>query len=614
MLAALPRGWAVDWDSLSRDVAEHVRQVENDGLLRLVDLPDPQRRGDAVIAAMNAVDAYFARVTTPQNAAAWAEVIDAKPLRQAIETNASTAVRGREATALQRRLTDLAPGFELTVLRKLRRATDRYVAAIRYGVPGRAEKLIPAQLRAVAKLVDPADEGFDEIDSSQRAARVTLLLEQLDGSNQVPGLQQRFASIHQQPNLLVTVDQSALASVVDRAVDQTDPLRRCLLGTYLVGTTQLRGRVTGQFLPSDGTVAVLLRLDARMTTSNRGYNKPVTIDSTGRGTVSTARQIAITRRRVVAGPVVSTATFDSTIQRINHPLRIVRRIARKQAEKLSPRAEEIARQGLENQVREMFTEQSDRAAQRTFPDTDARLRPLTQRLDLPLPDRSIGSTSQSALWRARLAGDDQWAAAGPPPLGVVAGQSSVTVQMHQSLANNLLSRVFASLTLNQSKLQTTLRALGIDPQTLRGPGQEPAEPFEIDFAATRPLFVQFDRGVIRVGLRGERFATGDRDLRQSIQAVADYRPGQLAGGRWVFVRDEEVEVTFPGSDRLSIRQAAVKANVVERLQSLFPTLLLDRDFAIPTTLAMPAIAGRSVRIDRLDSDGEWVTVGFSLGD
>ena len=604
---------AVDWQSLRSDVDARLQQIESRGLPRLVDLPDPVRRGEAVIAAIEAVDQYFARVTSPQNARAWAEVIDARRLREAIESEASPSVRGREATELQRRLTDLAPGFELTVLRKLRRATDRYVAAIRYGDPQRAEKLIPRQLQAVSALIDPDAADFDQVDSSQRAARVSLLLQQLDGSNQIPGLQQRFTGLHRSPNLIVTVDQSALTLVVDRGVDQTDPLRRCLLGTYLVGTTRLTGRVTGNFLPSEGTVAILLRLDANMVTSNRGYNKPVTIDSTGRGNVYTARQLAITPRRVVAGPVVATATFDSTIRRINHPLRIVRRIAGKQAAKVAPRAEEIARQNLEDQVRGMFQEQSDVVAQRTFPDADARLRPFAQRLDLPIPTRSIGSTSTSASWRMTLAGKDQWAAAGPPPTGVIPGASSVTLQVHQSVANNLFSRVLSSLTLTQPKVRATLRSLGIEPGSLRRPGQDEAESFEVDFESTRPLFVQFNRGVVEVGLRADRFATGDRELRQSLQVVARYRPGQLGGRRWVLIRDRQLDITFPGSRRLSVTQAAVKANVLERLETLFPKLLLDRVFRIPTTLQLPALAGRGVRIDRLEPAGEWVTVGLSLG-
>ncbi len=368
---------------------------------------------------------------------------------------------------------------------------------------------------------------------------------------------------------------------------------------------------------------MLIRLDGQFSTSTKGYNGPVTLRSSGFGQVYAARQFVITEKRVFAGEPIATASLSTQINQINHPLKLVRKIASKKAAEMKPQAEAISRRKLQDRVLEGFRQQTDEEASRTFPDLDAKMRPWLRRLDLPAPTRTIGSTTDAVHVRATMRRPFGLSAPGEGPSlsmvrtatssGTYPGGYSAAIQVHESILNNTVMKLLAGETFTPEKLRDLTSSFGI-PSDKDASAEtdvtddEPAESFEVDFSGFRPVYFEARDQTLRIGLRGDRFAQGDRELDRRLEVSAVYRPAITEDGRMILIRDEDIDLKFPGGRRLTLSQTAIKANIEEGFDKLFPMTLLHREWTLPSTLQLPALAGRSAKVIGIDAQDGWLTL------
>lgn len=599
-------------------------------------LPSVTTTESDVVAAIDQTMSYFERGADPAESAAWMEYLSFDTLSDAIADQGGVAQRGRAAVDLRSRLVGPEEGLEQTSLIRLRNSLDHYIAALQFADPQRSLKRLAQQLAVLKKQLDVpgnpnTDAASDSSSSDTQGARPNLaslsqwspsqvaeidaLIGTLRDANQAEPVVEFIRSRFSSPNMYLWVSGQEVSKAILRPVNESTPVRDCILGTRLIGHSRLVGQVTASLLPQPDYVRILVRMDGHFHSDTRGFKGPVSLDSNSVGDVYVARQVAITQRAITLGDVISRVRLATQINRVNHPLRIVRKIAAKQAQQSKPRADAIARSRLEQRVEGDFRRQTDQIGDRSFPNLDDLMRPWLRRLDMPEPQREISSTPSAVTAWVRLQRPTGLAAPGPPPpiesLAWDAGplphrSPQFVIQVHETVLANSVSGTLAGTTFTPRDLTRLKSAIGVP---IDGGDSEPKENFEVDFRSVRPIYFEARDGQLRIGIRGTRFESEKGEINQSLDVAAVYRPVVQDDATMILARDAKIDLAFTGSRRLTLQQTALKANVVNGFMQLFPTTLLHNALQIPTTFQFPALAGKTYRVVGVNCQDGWLSIG-----
>jgi hypothetical protein len=588
--------------------------------------PSLRLAGGRVRIAADGLADYLFRCTSGERAANWLDYVDADPLIDAIAGDKSASEIENAARDMQSRLAGNIVGLEMPPLLKLREETETLIAAVRYTDPDRSQRLVQNQLDLLIKWLES-----ESLNSPQESAELSRLLQALDQSNQVPEVVTAVYNAFSYPNLVVTIDGQVIQGVIGRPVDRLRPVRDCILGTRIVGDGRLQGQVSGHLVPCHGRVQVDLVLTGQFRSESVGYNGPVRLPSIARGAITATRSIWIDEDGVSLSNVSSTATLDSTITSIQHPLRIVRRIASKQVSEKKPQADQIARERFRNQVVTDFTNQTSEAAERigNVPTggsaMPAKLPPLNdaqatfKRLNLSPPSRLVGSTSHNIFAHVTQRTGKQLAAISSPPSpgtvgsGIVSGDA--TLQIHESFIDNLASTVLGGRTITGLQIDQLIGSVKDTSISRATPGsaiEPPSEKFEIQFPSLRPIIFELRDQKIRVGIRGNRFSEPARELRSSIEITAIYEPVDM-GGYKVLRRTGSVNVDFLSSgrkddQRRSMQEIAQRRSIQKLFNDRFPETLLNQPLILPVLAMVPSLSGRVYRVSGINAQDGWLTL------
>ncbi len=567
-------------------------------------LPD---RSQATVAVQQDIDAtirYFNMGTSADNAAAWFRYLKLDELLDAIEADASVAQQGQAAVALHQRLVGLAPGLELRNLVQLRGSVGELIAALRFANSSDAIEQLGKQIDALTTLANE----IDEVPSAEDLAVIDATVSILNEAKQAPAALQSIRQLFAQPNGVVSVSESLVQESVNRPVDQTRPVRDCILGTRLVGLASLCGSVNADLQPSFGVALLNVSLQGNFSSNNRGYNGPVQLQTVGYGHVFASRAILLNEQGMSPQPAYVHATLSSEIQSIEHRLRIVRRIAEKKAAEQKPLADRIALGKLRARVAEQFVTETNQSQSLGSGDALAKIRPWIGRLNLVEPSRSWGSTDDSLFIQGLLRSDDQLAS--PLPAPPISPGYDVAVQLHETLISNALTPLLAGRTIKQSQIEPLLELTGKTPGALTSAGDtsEVESPFEIDFAKFRPVIFEARDGVLKLGVRGTRFKQGARELSRAMEITATYTPATDNSGNVLLLRDGDVNVSFPGRGRLSVSQGAIKTTIQKSFADVFPEVIADQPIIVPQDAPLDVLRGRSYRPNRIAMNDGWLTI------
>jgi hypothetical protein len=124
----------------------------------------------------------------------------------------------------------------------------------------------------------------------------------------------------------------------------------------------------------------------------------------------------------------------------------------------------------------------------------------------------------------------------------------------------------------------------------------------------QPIVFEARDQTIRVGVRGSRFAQGNRELKQSMEITATYEPARTGEGKMILIRKGEVEVNFPGGKRLTVSQAGLKRTIQKKFNKLFPDTLLNRALEVPASTQVDALRGRVFWPRVVDARDGWLTI------
>jgi hypothetical protein len=201
----------------------------------------------------------------------------------------------------------------------------------------------------------------------------------------------------------------------------------------------------------------------------------------------------------------------------------------------------------------------------------------------------------------------------PPTLdsyGSNIASGDATLQIHESLIDNLASTVLAGRTLTGQQIDRLIGSVKPTTISRATPGSAidpPAEQFEIEFASVRPIIFELRDQKIRIGIRGNRFSQDGRDLRSSLEITATYEPVDVDGYK-VLRRTGIVEVDFPGSGRIGFQQVAQRRSIQKLFNDRFPETLLNQPIILPILAAVPTLSGRVYRARGIDSQNGWLTL------
>jgi hypothetical protein len=600
--------------------------------------PSADAAGANVIAAAKAVSDHFGRRSTEENRAKWIRYIGSDPLVDAISNNAPAEEIAALAGKVRERLVGDIRGLELRPMTALRSQTEQLVAALRFRDTETSIQQVNQQIDALIRRLEKPDAASSPNDVAALAVIVNLL----DQSNQVPQLVDAIYASFDRPNLLVSLNGDLVLQAIRQDVDRSRPIRDCILGTTVIGNGRLRGEVDSRLVPCRGRVQIDLILTGQFNSQTVGYNGPVQLPTVGQGFITAQRSLWIDESGTALSPLATSASLKSTITSIQHPMRLVRRIAQKQIAQKKPRADAIARERFRSQVAADFDSQTSDAVNRPRGDGEglAKLRDAGVRLrrfNLDEPSRTIGSTATTIYLEATQRSGKQLAATTAPPrletmfastasgnantlvrvgspatsAGSQSGAFDLAIQVHESLVDNVASRILAGRTVKSQEIDQLLTSIGRFPiaaATDAAQGDEASGKFEIDFSNLRPIIFEARDQTVRVGLRGTRFSQGDRELKVPIEITATYQHVDR-GDEHFLQRVGPVEVAYPGGGRSTVQQVALRRTIQNLFDNRFPETLLDKPMIAPgANPAIPALAGRVFRAERIDARDGWLSI------
>lgn len=566
-------------------------------------LPDLTEAQQDFLDRANSAEDFLRRKTSPDNFRRWITYLELGDVVEAVQDDAKATTQASRAAALLGRLVGIEPGLELTRLVELRRAARRLVAAVRFR---NGERSIEIFTRQLDQLADQVDE-FEDVPTADEAAKVNLVLGLLAEANQVPDLRSRLRQTFGQPNFRIHVPESTVQAAVQRNINQSQPVNDCILGTRLFGTANLNGVVGADLRPSIGSVHIVLNLSGQFNSNNRGYNGPVRLNTISNGQVQVTRALHLNEQGAALEPAHAQVSLSSQITSIEHRLRIVRRIAKKRAAEQKPQADAIAKEKLRSQVGQQFIEQTDQAASVNVPDFMADVRPILKRLDLTEPSRRWGSTDQALYIEGRVADGVQLAAANSPP--PVLAPVDFAFQLHESVVENTLSPILSGRRFDEDEINNLLKSAGMPARPTSSENQDGDDNagFELTFSKFRPIIFEARDNSVKIGLRGSRFTQGKRDLKQSLEITATYKPVTATDGSMLLLRDDEVDVSIPGST--SVRAKVIRTAIKDQFSEVFPMNLLSKSVMVPQTVKLPAFRGRVYQVGDIGVDEGWLTIG-----
>lgn len=556
----------------------------------------PSRAG--LLTAVDALRLHLTRTATPANAQAWLDYLEISELLDAIESEERSSTQSKLATRVVQKATGFAPGLEVPAVVRVREAASQFANAQRFIKGDAVVNALRSQLNRLGKQLDADGANL----TAEQTRTLTLILDLLKRTEQDVSLFDATLRSFRHNNVHVMVGESLVRRIIDRAVQEQTPIRDCILGTRLIGDASLTGSVTANLQPSIGSIRIELALTGTVSSRNTGFNGPVRLLTSSMGQVHSTKRLTITESGIQLEPAVTSASLDSRIDAIQHRLKLVRRIAKKKAAEQKPAADRIARAKLIQRVSESFEEQVASTTSLPTPDLLGEIRPILRRLDLREPPRSISSTSQSIHLHALLRDKAQLGADRPAP--GVPTDLDAAIQIHESVINNTIGAVLAGRTMTQSDLQQLARRAGMTPVA-----SEDQKSFEIDFDAIRPVIFEARDGNLRFGIRGTRFSQGKRQLKRSLEIVANYQPIRTMDGQVLLERIGDTKIDFPGRKRLTVAESGLRGAIKNGFAGAFPKLLLDQPLTIPTTVKAEALRGQTYRAIYFDAQNGWLTLG-----
>jgi len=315
-------------------------------------------------------------------------------------------------------------------------------------------------------------------------------------------------------------------------------------------------------------IGLRLDLSACMNSQSRGYNRGVVLNTTSVSPVLASKQVFLTTHGASSAPAQVSTNLQTTINSIEHRLRVVRRIAQRKAAQQKPQADAIAEQRLQSRIGTQFSQQVDQQiaqAGQQLAQLRQQPRPEIQRIGLDRPQIALASSHSAIDGSAVQAASHQMAAPQPCPLPQPAS-ASATGQVHQSAVNNALETLLGGRVLRSKDLGAYAKQItGKVPEELRE--EIDGEEWSITFNPHRPIRMEFDDGVITLTLRIVRMTRDTETLNEALSISTSYLPS-FVDNRLQLSRQSEVTVTSDKETR-GVKATALRSFLKSKFDKTF---------------------------------------------
>ncbi len=480
-------------------------------------LPQREHATAQLTAAIARLENYI-DLNSP-NGQAWSTFLQLERLKLEL---AEESPKVATLVELERNMRQNYLGLEFSPYLDVRSGIDELVRALRYSVtPQRTVEQLQLKLEQLVKNLNE----FAADDASDRSLEVGLIANYLFEMNQSPAALEKLRQQYSAPNIRVFASESLVNRMLVRSVTEPSPVDECILGTRVIGTACLLGVVHADLMPMSNGVSLQLQMNANLTTQSNGYNRGVVLGTTSSSPVFASKQIFVSPVGISSTPASVATDLQTSINSIDHRLRLVRRIAGRKAAEQKPLADAIAEGRMQTRVRNQY----DQQVNQQLAESNVRLaslqnqtRPELTRLGIPKPQLNYYSTDTEIHGMAKQASAFQLAARQPSALARPAS-SELVVEAHQSAVANALDIVLGDRTIRSADLDDyAMQATGKVSEELQ---QEAAgEPWSITMAAYRPVAIEFDDGQVTIKLRIVRMTRGEQELNDNAIIKAVYRP------------------------------------------------------------------------------------------
>lgn len=554
-----------------------------------------------LLTELNDVESYFENNTDDENRDAWMEYLQLSPLLAALQVKDSEKDLARLAVELRDRLIGTVPGLELTVLREVRDSLSTLISALRFQDEEMAIKLLESQLGALSELI----KTVDEVPTPDQFSAISIRVDLLASARQSPELIEGIRKVFGQPNLAVRVSNDFLNQVLGQDISRTEPVKDVILGTRLSGTAVMNGKVSAVLIPSADAAQIEVRLTGTVDTTNDGVNGPVRLKSRSQGKVDLSRVITIDSEGVQFGKTNSDVSLETEITNMTAKSDLALRVGKKQSVKKKPQTDRIAKEKLRQRVTEQFESEMEGMKANASTKLLNEAKPVLERLSLSPPQQSWRTDEGRLSLDVMLRSAAQLSAVNPP--SNFESSYLFAAQLHESIIENAFTVILAGRTLDKDRLNELLENAGA-PQS--EPTDEEEANFEISFSRSRPVIFEARNGKLKVGIRGTRFAQGDRTpLNKAMEITANYEVITGEAEQPILKRVGDVEVNFPRA-RLSIRDAGLKPIIQKEFSKIFPEMILDQSIQVAEDAEMKSLRGREFRGSEINIDNGWLSIAF----
>ena len=511
-------------------------------------------------------------------------------------------------------------GLEMPEFVRVRRAVERYAEAADAAKGAGAEfaasrlKKLAANLRAAA-----ANGTLASLESTGPT------LVRMADAGQAPEVIHGVRQALGRPNLFLEVHERLFTQAVDRPVDETDPIRDCILGSSVRGIGHTQGFVRADIVPSANCAAFDLVLDARNHSKTCGTKGPVTAHSLGHTDLGARRRIFLDDEQVSAAPVQAAASTSTCLTGIDVHLpvgkRIVTRIAERKIAEMTPEIEAIAGGKARARIRREFTTQTDPGIKKFRAEFQDRVRKPLETWSM-YPERiAVHSTDAALMATTRKASPVQLAAANAPP--ATAAENVLAARVHESAINNALEQEFGGTIFSERDAEKMATDFKTEMPEALDSKKKKQKSWEITFSEHRPITVRAADGRLTFMVRGDKFVTieqpegGGEVVRTAypamdISATYEIRRGPRG---FVLVRDGDVGIFPPGFQRgvdtFDAEETAVRGVLRPRFERLFKEEIDVKDLQLKGELAK---AGPLPMHQFEAYDDGWIVVGWRAKD
>ena len=451
-------------------------------------------------------------------------------------------------------------------------------------------------------------ESYAKTQSSDDAAVIGQAIQWLHDAGQAGWLVGAVRRKSLCPNLYAQASARFIRAAMSRDIDQTEPVRDCILGTDIHATAHTVGQLDMELGDAEDRALIHVLMSGTVQSDAVGYNGPVQIYNTGTTGISARKTIVVDGRHILALPATSNATTSSTIHDIqsNKGRQLVEKFAWKRASKQKSQAECIASRHAEQRVNRRVDDESGELVGRAEEAYQSKFRtPLTERKLFPSDLRISSTAAYVSLASVQASPFDLSAPSEPPAL---AGEPDLAIRVHESMVHNLAAGALAGMLLEEERvLSAVTDMLGSLPKELEP--DEDSTPWGITFAKRTPIGVSFSDGQFTITIRGRKFAK-DQTEYPGTDISAAYKIEKTDAG-FRAVRQGELEIFPPGfvpgsGKRLSANQQVLRTMLQRRLGKLFDEVLVPKAI----TLSGERSNRGSLVLTQWNAQDGWLVMGW----